>query len=198
MSTTTGGFRWPGRLPPAAMTDLEPWAEEALERVPEEHHDPERFVPGAGPTDAAVLLVGEAPGATEVEEGTPFVGRAGGKLDGALADIGVDRGELYVTNVVKVRPPENRTPTAAERAAWLPVLDAEIEHVDPDVVVALGATATGALLDTDAGIGEVHGQRLERDGRTVVPTYHPAAMFYDRSKRAAFEADLKEALSSNT
>ncbi|WP_435346355.1 uracil-DNA glycosylase [Haloarchaeobius sp. HRN-SO-5] len=175
------------------MTDFETRFESELAAVPDEHVDRDRFVPGVGPFDADVMLVGEAPGETEVEEGEPFVGRAGGLLDSTLNKLGVDRASLYLTNVVKVRPPENRTPRVAEIEAWLPVLDAEIEAVDPVVVVSLGATATRALLDTDETMESVHGRRFERDGRTVVPAYHPAAYFYDRSKRAAFEADLESA-----
>lgn len=176
------------------MSDFETTFADALTAVPDEHRDPSRFVPGVGPHDAAVALVGEAPGATEVETGVPFTGSAGNRLDGALEDLGVDRDELYVTNLVKVRPPENRTPHVAEIEAWAPVLEAELDRVDPEVVVPLGTTATKALLDTDEGVTAVHGERFERDGRVVVPAFHPAATLYDESKRPALEADLRAAL----
>lgn len=176
------------------MSDFQTAFDEAVEQVPAEFRDPSRFVPGVGPLDAEVMVVGEAPGATEVTEGEPFVGRAGAKLDSVLDDVGVDRADLYLTNVVKVRPPENRTPTVAEIEAWLPVLDVEIERVDPAVVVPLGATATEAILDVDEGITAVRGEVFERRGRLVRPTFHPAAMFYDESKQADFEADLRAAL----
>jgi DNA polymerase len=166
---------------------------DALAAVPDEHVDRSRFVPGVGPLDADVVLVGEAPGETEVTEGEPFVGRAGSELDRALEAAGVDRSTVYVTNLVKVRPPENRTPHVAEIDAWRPVLEAELERVDPAVVVPLGTTATRALLDTDEGITDLHGRRFERDGRTVVPAFHPAATLYDRSKTDAFEADVRAA-----
>ncbi|WP_254767645.1 uracil-DNA glycosylase [Salinilacihabitans rarus] len=166
---------------------------DALASVPEEHRDPERFVPGVGPLSAAVMLVGEAPGGQEVAQGEPFVGRAGEQLDRALAAIGRDRGDLYVTNLVKVRPPENRDPHVAEIAAWRPVLDAEIERVDPAVLVPLGSFATDAILDVDGTITDLHGREVEREGRLVVPSFHPAAALYDRSKVEAIESALAAA-----
>lgn len=166
---------------------------DALAEVPREHVDESRFVPGVGPFDAPVALVGEAPGADEVAAGRPFVGQAGTRLDEALAALDVDREALYVTNLVKVRPPDNRTPTAGEVRAWRPVLDAELERVSPAVVVPLGTTASRTILGTDDGVTAVHGRRFERDGRVVVPAFHPAAQLYDPSKADAFEADLRAA-----
>ncbi|WP_049923504.1 uracil-DNA glycosylase [Halopiger djelfimassiliensis] len=179
---------------PATDWEFESVFADALEAVPEEHMDPERFVPGVGPLSADVLLVGEAPGKREVAEGEPFVGQAGAQLDRVLESIGFDRRDHYLTNLVKVRPPENRDPYVAEIEAWRPVLDAEIERVDPAVLVPLGSFATKTLLDTDETITDLHGQRLERDGRTVVPSFHPAAALYDRSKVDAIESDLSTAL----
>lgn len=189
-------FRWLDAVDSveATVSTFEETFKQALEALPDELRKSGDLVPGTGPLDADVMLIGEAPGATEVERGEPFVGQAGSNLDRTLADLGVDRASLYLTNVVKLRPPDNRTPTSDEIATWVPVLEAEIAHVDPDVVVALGATAAEALLDVEAGISDVRGQVLERDGRSVVPTYHPAAMFYDGSKRDDFEADLRVAL----
>lgn len=165
-----------------------------IERVPDEQFDRERFVPGAGPLSAEVMLVGEAPGKREVERGEPFVGQAGTQLDRTLETLGHDRRDLYVTNLVKVRPPENRDPHVAEIEAWSPVLDAEIDRVDPTVLVPLGSFATGELLDTDETITEVHGQPFERDGRSIVPAFHPAATLYDRSKVDDLRSDLATAL----
>lgn len=176
------------------MIDFETTFEDELATVPEEHFDRERFAPPAGTADATVMLVGEAPGATEVSEGEPFVGQAGTRLDAALEAIGVDRADLYITNVVKTRPPENRTPLVGEIDAWLPVLEAEIEYVDPDTIVPMGNTATRALLDTEEGITAIHGREFERDGRIVIPTFHPAALLYDDSKVTALEEDLRTAL----
>lgn len=166
---------------------------DVLAEVPDEHFDRDRFVPGVGPRSADVVLVGESPGAQEVSEGEPFVGQAGAQLDRALEAIGRDRRELYVTNLVKVRPPENRDPHVAEIEAWWPVLEAEIERVDPIVVVPLGSFATDRLLDTEDTISEVHGTEFEVGGRTVVPAYHPAAALYDRDKVDDLEADLAAA-----
>lgn len=168
--------------------------EEALSAVPAEQFDRSRFVPAAGPLDADVMLVGEAPGEQEVEAGEPFVGPAGRRLDSALETTNVDRDDLYVTNLVKVRPPENRDPHRDEIEAWWPVLEAEIERVDPDVVVPLGSFATREILDTDENITDIHGQPVERPDYDVIPIYHPAATFYGESKKSAFERDLKAAL----
>lgn len=163
---------------------------DALAAVPAAFMDEERFVPATGPLDADVVLVGEAPGANEVEEGEPFVGRAGQVLDDILGDIGVDRAELYITNVVKIRPPDNRDPTADEIAAWTPVLDAELDRVDPETVVPMGNFAAQELVGTDTGISRIHGRAYTRGGRTVLPTFHPAATLYNPDTRPLLRKDL--------
>ena len=167
---------------------------DALESVPDEHCDPERFVPGVGPLSADVMLVGEAPGGQEVKRGEPFVGQAGEQLDRALESIGHDRRDLYITNLVKVRPPENRDPHVDEIEAWRPVLEAEIERVDPTVLVPLGSFAATEILDTDETITDLHGREFQEKGRLVMPSFHPAAALYDRSKVDAIETDLAAAL----
>lgn len=166
---------------------------DVLAAVPDEYFDHDRFVPGIGPCSADVLLVGESPGGQEVTQGEPFVGPAGAQLDRALESIGRDRRDLYITNLVKVRPPENRDPHVAEIEAWWPVLKAELDRIDPRVVVPLGSFATARLLDTADTISDVHGSEFEVDGRTVIPAYHPAAALYDRSKVDHLEADLAAA-----
>ncbi len=165
--------------------------EEELAAVPDDQFDRSRFVGGVGPPDADVAFVGEAPGANEVEQGEPFVGNAGRVLDSLLDDAGLDRDAVYVTNLVKVRPPENRDPRRDEIDAWWPVLRAELDRVDPAVVVPLGAFASREVLDSDAAIGDLRGETYERDGHVVVPTYHPAATFYDDSVKAGLREDLK-------
>lgn len=167
--------------------------EDALAAVPDQEFNRSRFVPGHGPLDADVMLVGEAPGGDEVEQGEPFVGSAGKRLDSILEDLGVDRESLYITNIVKVRPPENRTPRKGEIDAWLPVFEAELDRVDPDVVIPLGTTAARVVLETSEGITDLRGQTEEREGRLVLPTFHPAATFYDTSKRPDLEGDLERA-----
>ncbi|NHN49770.1 uracil-DNA glycosylase [Halostella sp. JP-L12] len=168
-----------------------------LDEVPDEHFDRERFVPGAGEFDADVMLVGEAPGGNEVKQGEPFVGQAGQQLDRILEDIGIAREDLYVTNLVKVRPPENRDPYVEEIDAWRPVMEAELDRVDPDVVVPLGSFATQEILDTDETITDLRGETFERGGRLVRPTFHPAAALYDRSKLPQITEDLERALTES-
>lgn len=167
---------------------------DVLDGVPGEHFDADRFVPGDGPLDADLMLVGEAPGANEVEEGRPFVGRGGDVLDDALEAAGIDRADTYVTNLVKVRPPDNRDPHRAEIAAWKPVLTEEVSVVDPGGIVALGRIATDELTAADGTITELRGNRVEADGRAVYPTFHPAATLYDRSRLEPFRADVERAV----
>ncbi|WP_408957591.1 uracil-DNA glycosylase family protein [Natrinema sp. 74] len=179
---------------PATDWEFETEFADALEAVPDDQFDRERFVPGVGPLSADVMLVGEAPGKQEVEQGEPFVGQAGKQLDRALEELGFDRRDLYITNLVKVRPPENRDPYVAEIEAWWPVLEAELARVDPRVLVPLGSVATDELLETDETITDLHGQEVASQGRTVVPAFHPAAALYDRSKVDAVKEDLRTAL----
>lgn len=155
--------------------------------------DESRFVPAVGPENAEVMLVGEAPGANEVEEGEPFVGRAGEKMNKVLRDIGVDRSELYITNLVKIRPPDNRDPKKEEIEAWAPLLEEEIENVDPDIILTLGNFSSREMLDTKKGISQIHGRIFSREGRKIMPIYHPAATLYDRSKTPELEKDLRKA-----
>lgn len=159
-----------------------------------EYMDEERFVPAVGPTDADVMLIGEAPGANEVEEGEPFVGRAGNKMDDILHDIGVKRSELYITNLVKIRPPENRDPKKDEIEAWAPLLEQEIKEVEPEIIVTLGNFPSRYMLDTSKGISKMHGRIFTREGQKIMPVYHPAATLYDRSKTPDLEKDLRKAL----
>ncbi|MFB6292136.1 MAG: uracil-DNA glycosylase [Candidatus Nanohaloarchaea archaeon] len=156
-------------------------------------YEESRFVPAAGPEEADFMLVGEAPGANEVEEGEPFVGRAGEELDKVLDKIGVAREELYITNLVKIRPPDNRDPKRDEIDAWKPLLDREIENVEPDVIITLGNFASREMLDTRQGISSMHGRIFSREGQKIMPTFHPAAVLYDRSKEPELEKDLRKA-----
>lgn len=170
--------------------DFETAFEEEIAAVPDDQFDRSRFVAGVGPLAADILLIGEAPGEREVARGEPFVGPAGERLDEVLAEVGLDRRDLYITNLVKVRPPENRDPRRGEIDAWRPLLDAELDRVDPAIVVALGTFATRELLGTDAPLNEVHGEIHEVDGRRILPTYHPAATFYGNDAKRALRDDL--------
>lgn len=164
-----------------------------FETIHPDYMNGKRFVPAVGPEDADVMLVGEAPGANEVEQGEPFVGRAGERMNEILEDIGVSRSELYITNLVKIRPPDNRDPKKEEIEAWAPLLEKEIEDVDPDIILTLGNFASREMLDTKKGISQIHGRIFSREGRKIMPIYHPAATLYDRSKTPDLEKDLRKA-----
>ena len=164
-----------------------------FEGLKEEYMDESRFVPAVGPEDADVMIIGEAPGANEVEEGEPFVGRAGEKMNDVLHDINVDRDEIYITNLVKIRPPDNRDPKKDEIEAWAPLLESEIENVDPDIILTLGNFSSRHMLDTSKGISKIHGRIFTREGQKIMPIYHPAATLYDRSKTPDLEKDLRKA-----
>lgn len=175
------------------MVDFKNVFKTALAQVPEKYFDESRFVPAVGNVNAKVMLVGEAPGEQEVVQGEPFVGRAGKRLDDILHEIGVDRGDLYITNLVKIRPPNNRDPKRDEIDAWKPVLHAEIETVDPDTILTLGNFATKELTGTRDGITKVRGKIFHKNDHRVMPIYHPAATLYDQSKRPALKKDLMTA-----
>jgi DNA polymerase len=130
---------------------------------------------GVGHESAPWLFVGEGPGAEEDEQGEPFVGQSGRLLDAMLASIGLARGrEAYIANVVKCRPPGNRTPTPEEAAACAPFLDRQIELVQPKLIVALGKAAALRLLGTDASLGSLRGRMHRYRGTPLVVTYHPS------------------------
>lgn len=148
-------------------------------------------VPGVGDRRAALMLVGEGPGAEEDQRGEPFVGQAGKLLDNMLAAIGLKRGEgVYIANAVKCRPPHNRTPEAGEIASCLPYLQRQIELVQPRLLVALGRPAAQALLDTEIAIGAARGKQFERAGVPVVVTYHPAYLLRNPQDKAKAWEDL--------
>jgi DNA polymerase len=147
-------------------------------------------VPGEGAPDAEVVIVGEAPGAAEDKSGRPFVGGAGRLLDGLLAAAGLERGEVFITNVVKARPPGNRDPRKPEIEHYLPWLLAQLEVIEPRVVVPLGRHAL-AHFAPELKISEAHGRMVERDGRQLFPMYHPAAALHNQSLRSVLEADAQ-------
>ena len=131
---------------------------------------------GVGNPAADLLFVGEAPGRDEDLQGEPFVGRSGKLLDRLMAEeLGIDRTRCYIANVVKCRPPDNRDPRPEEIAACRPYLVAQLELIQPVVVVTLGNFATKLLLETDKGITQVRGQAYPFGRSHLVPTYHPAA-----------------------
>jgi len=136
------------------------------------------------------MVVGEAPGRLEDEQGRPFVGRAGQLLDQALAAAGLAREEVFITNVVKARPPGNRDPKRPEIEHYLPWLLAQLEVIEPRVVVPLGRHAL-AHFAPDLKISQAHGKSVERDGRVLFPMYHPAAALHNQSLRSVLEEDAE-------
>jgi uracil-DNA glycosylase len=135
-----------------------------------------KAVPGEGNPRAQLMLVGEGPGATEDATGRPFVGQAGKLLDGILEAIEVPRESVYITNIMKCRPPQNRKPLPDEIAACIPYLHRQIELIRPKVLVALGGTAGEAMLGVRKSLGELRGKVHRFNGIPLVVTYHPAAL----------------------
>ena len=147
-------------------------------------------VPGTGPATARIMAVGEGPGETEDRIGKPFVGAAGNVLTKLLQSIGLSRDDIYITNVVKCRPPGNRDPEPAEMEACSSFLDAQIEIIRPDVILILGRHALARLLPGAGGITGLHGRRVVRGDRLYVPLYHPAAALYQASLMRTLEEDM--------
>ena len=148
------------------------------------------MVPGEGASDADIMIVGEAPGASEDKQGRPFVGRAGKLLDELLAEAGLERDQVYITNVVKARPPGNRDPRADEVAHHMPWLETQLALIQPKLVVPLGRHALAHFSDS-AKISEVHGTEITERGRTLFPLYHPAAALHNQSLRATLVEDAR-------
>lgn len=137
--------------------------------------DRHTVVPGEFPPGAALLLVGEAPGAAEDATGRPFVGRAGALLERLLAEVGVRRGDVALANTLKCRPPGNRPPTRAEAARCRPWLDRQVALAAPRVVVTLGGSAAAWAFGRPVRLGDVRGRAHERPAYRLVATYHPSA-----------------------
>ncbi len=148
------------------------------------------MVPGEGSPDARVVIVGEAPGASEDKAGRPFVGSAGKLLDSLLEAAGLVRADVFITNVVKARPPGNRDPKKDEIAHHLPWLLAQLDVIRPELVVPLGRHALGHFAD-DLKISEAHGKPVERNGRRIFPLYHPAAALHRPPLRETLYEDAR-------
>jgi len=146
-------------------------------------------VPGKGNPKAEIVFVGEAPGSSEDRSGEPFVGPAGKKLTEALEKAGLKREDVYITNVVKCRPPGNRVPREEERDACATYLEVELNTIKPKIVCILGNTASMSLLG-QTGIKDSRGKVIERSGRRYFLTFHPAATIYNRRLTPAFESDI--------
>jgi uracil-DNA glycosylase family 4 len=155
------------------------------------HNSRVKAVPGEGPLGADIMFIGEAPGFHENQQGRPFVGAAGQYLDELLALIGLERGEVFIGNVVKCRPPGNRDPQPAEIEACRPYLERQIVLIDPKMIVTLGRYSMARYFP-DAKISHIHGQPKRVGKRLIYPMYHPAAALHQPSLRAVVEEDMQK------
>jgi len=155
------------------------------------HQSRTHVVPGEGPADAQILFIGEGPGFHEDQQGRPFVGPSGQLLEKFLASIGLTREQVYITNVIKCRPPNNRDPLPSEVETCRPFLDRQIELIDPRIIVTLGRYSMERYFP-GAKISQVHG-RARRDGRRVyLPLYHPAYVLRNMAVMPEAEADFRK------
>jgi len=150
-----------------------------------------RAVPGEGPEDAEIMFVGEAPGFYEDQQGRPFVGPAGRLLEDLLASIGLRRDQVYIANVIKCRPPDNRDPLPKEIEACRKWLEGQIELIKPKVVVPLGRFSLAWFFPNES-IGRMHGHARYRDGIYYMPMYHPAAALHAGNMRRTIEEDFQK------
>lgn len=177
---------------------------EGLERSPlYEYRRENGYLPviGEGSVNADVMFIGEAPGKQEAKSGRPFVGASGRVLDELLEGIGLARDDVYITNVVKDRPPDNRDPRADEIALYRPFLMRQIEIIEPKVIATLGRFAMDFILDHfnlplhGERISDLHGKpivaRTDRGPTTIIPLFHPAVALYNRNQRGTLEEDFQ-------
>ena len=146
---------------------------------------------GVGSREAEVLFIGEGPGANEDEQGEPFVGRAGKLLDDMLAIIGLAREDVYIANIVKCRPPENRDPLGVEQDACIGYLRRQTALLQPKIIVCLGRIAAMKIIREDFKISREHGQWFEKSGVQMMAVYHPAALLRDPRRRPEAFDDFK-------
>jgi len=148
-----------------------------------------------GNPNSKIMLIGEAPGANEDEEGLPFVGRAGALLDKMLAAIDLDRKKVYISNIINYRPPDNRRPTDEEIKRYLPFITKHIEIISPKILVLLGSTAMNALIGNEVVISKIRGKWIEKDFGTcktsVIITFHPAFLIRQPAQKKMAWIDLK-------
>jgi uracil-DNA glycosylase family 4 len=153
------------------------------------HHSRKLAVPGEGPVDAEIMFIGEGPGFHENEQGRPFVGAAGKYLEELLTKINFKREDVFIGNVVKCRPPNNRDPLPEELAACSDYLERQIQVINPRVIVTLGRYSMARFLP-NAKISDVHGQSYRIKGHLVVPMFHPAAALHQPSLKLSIERDF--------
>jgi uracil-DNA glycosylase family 4 len=158
------------------------------------HHGRNKIVFGDGNPKAELVFIGEGPGADEDRQGLPFVGRAGKLLTQMIEAMGLQRKDVYICNVVKCRPPENRAPEPDEVATCSPYLLRQIDVIQPKVIVCLGAVAAKTLLETTKGIAQFRGQWLQWRGRKLMATYHPAYLLRNPNAKGEVWKDLQKVM----
>ena len=149
------------------------------------------IVLGEGNKNAEIMFIGEGPGADEDIQGFPFVGKAGQLMNKAFEGLGIDRGSVYIANIVKCRPPSNRNPEEDEAIACLNYLRNQVILVKPKIIVLLGSVALKNILGKEYGITASRGKWVEKKGILYMPTWHPAALLRDETKKIDFIKDLK-------
>jgi uracil-DNA glycosylase family 4 len=148
------------------------------------------LVAGDGNADADIVFIGEAPGKNEDEQGLPFVGAAGKFLNEMLESIGLERSDIYITNIVKYRPPNNRDPLPEEKADFLPFLKQQIDVIEPKLIVTLGRHSMEVLLPDSLKISQCHGQPKRYQSHVYMPLFHPAAALYNGAMRQTLIDDF--------
>jgi len=177
------------------MESLEDINQEILESpLKEMYPDVTNVVPGEGNPSADILFIGEAPGKDEDKQGRPFVGRAGKVLNELLDKVGMTRKEVYITNIIKVRPPNNRDPSEEEKEKWAPFLDRQIKAIKPKIIATLGRHSMTYFLP-GLSISKVHGEAKRAKGiwsekQIYFPLYHPAVALYNPSQKTVLLEDM--------
>jgi uracil-DNA glycosylase family 4 len=154
------------------------------------HRRRKRTVPGAGPANAEIMFIGEAPGYHEDQQGLPFVGRSGQYLDELLSAVGLSRRDVFIANVIKCRPPDNRDPEPDELTACKSYLDRQIAIINPKVIITLGRFSMARYFP-GGRITQIHGHPKRQDGRLYFPMFHPAAVLRNPRLRPDMEADMR-------
>lgn len=147
---------------------------------------------GSGNREANIMFIGEGPGADEDEMGMPFVGKAGKLMDKAFEGVGIDREKVYIANIVKCRPPQNRVPEKDEASACIDYLRNQVMLIKPKIIVLLGSTALKNILGEEYSITKVRGNFITKKDIIYIPTFHPAALLRDEAKKIDFWKDLEE------
>lgn len=169
-----------------------PWH---LKQIPFDTHDATKLVFGKGNPAAKLMVVGEAPGQEEDRQGIPFVGRSGQLLTKTIASHGLSRDAIFITNAVKFRPPNNKTPNPQELAYFNKLLESEIKIVQPQVILAVGTVALSALLHNAPPISKARGNIYHKYNTLIIPTYHPAYILRNPAAFKAFSDDIMLAIS---